>query len=86
MKIKTLIPAPAKPETVVEVFKTNVNDEQAAIEIISILKTSFPDLKINFDLEDCDKILRIKTHNGFSDIKKIIKLVEIAGFYIEPLQ
>ncbi len=44
----------------VEVFKTNVNNNKVAKSILSLLKREFPNYKINFDLEDCDKILRIE--------------------------
>ncbi|OXG00798.1 hypothetical protein BC749_1011402 [Flavobacterium araucananum] len=45
---------------VVEVFKTNVQKESDKNYVIAVIQTHFPDYKINFDLEDCDKILRIE--------------------------
>jgi hypothetical protein len=48
---------------VVEVFKTNVTSKKDANEIISILQILLPLAKINFDLEDCDNILRIEDKN-----------------------
>lgn len=45
---------------VVEVFKTNVQRESDKNYVVAIIQTHFPDYKINFDLEDCDKILRIE--------------------------
>jgi hypothetical protein len=44
----------------VEVFKTNVKQKKKAFEIIASLQMILPDAKINFDLDDCDKILRIE--------------------------
>jgi predicted RNA binding protein with dsRBD fold (UPF0201 family) len=44
----------------VEVFKTNVHSQDQAIEVINALQNILPFAKINFDLEDCDKILRIE--------------------------
>jgi hypothetical protein len=44
----------------VEVFKTNVKKKKVAQEILTTLKEEFPRFKINFDLEDCDKILRVE--------------------------
>jgi hypothetical protein len=44
----------------VEVFKTNVNSHDHALEIIHALQKVLPFAKINFDLEDCDKILRVE--------------------------
>ncbi|HVG15398.1 MAG TPA: hypothetical protein VM935_10575 [Chitinophagaceae bacterium] len=46
--------------TVVEVFKTNVPDEVPAKELVTQLLSIFPKHRINFDLQDCDKILRVE--------------------------
>jgi hypothetical protein len=48
---------------VVEVFKTNVTAKKDAKKIISVLQILLPLAKINFDLEDCDNILRIEDEN-----------------------
>ncbi len=45
---------------IVEIFKTNVQKESERDYVIAIIQTQFPDYKINFDLEDCDKILRVE--------------------------
>ncbi len=47
----------------VEVFKTNVEEVSDASKIVTILLQHFPDSTINFDLDDCDKVLRIKGGN-----------------------
>lgn len=44
----------------VEVFKTNVQTETDTNFIIAVIKRQFPTYKVNFDLEDCDKILRVE--------------------------
>ena len=44
----------------VEIFKTNVKKKKRSEKVVSLLSMKYPDLKINFDLEDCDKILRIE--------------------------
>ncbi len=41
---------------IVEVFKTNVQKESEKNYVIAVIQNQFPDYKINFDLEDCDKI------------------------------
>ncbi|MCD6065760.1 MAG: hypothetical protein K0S33_586 [Bacteroidetes bacterium] len=43
----------------IEVYKTNVQNPVVAEEIIRDLHRAMPDSVINFDLEDCDRILRI---------------------------
>jgi hypothetical protein len=44
----------------VEVFKTDVRDQRQAAEVLEILSLHFPDHKLNFDLDDCDKVLRVE--------------------------
>lgn len=44
----------------VEVFKTNVQEVARANQIVEQLLERFPSYRVNFDLEDCDKILRIE--------------------------
>ena len=46
----------------VEIFKTNIQEEKEANKVVRKLLEQFPNNKINFDLEDCDKILRIECH------------------------
>ena len=62
----------------VEVFKTNVENEVNAREIIQTLVMRFPGSRINFDLQDCDRVLRIEGQSLCND--SIIQLVKEAGF------
>jgi hypothetical protein len=43
----------------VEVFKTNVADPELAKWITDQIEKNFAHCKVNFDLDDCDKILRV---------------------------
>jgi hypothetical protein len=45
----------------VEVFKTNVTDRNHAKHLVEVIRYHFTDYKVNFDLEDCDRILRIES-------------------------
>ena len=67
----------------VEVFKTNVQKKTQVKMLLSILSEAFPSLKINFDLSDCDKVLRVEGDN----IKSlgIMILVKEYGFNCEIL-
>jgi hypothetical protein len=47
----------------IEVFKTNVVKPEDAKHILFILNRVFPEYYINFDLEDCDHILRVEHTN-----------------------
>lgn len=67
----------------IEVFKTNVQEVEQSIQIVSKLLEHFPNSAINFDLEDCDRILRI--HGASISNKKIIELLNSYGFHCEAL-
>ena len=67
----------------VEVFKTNVERRELAEQLVSSLRTRFPLSKINFDLEDCDKILRIEANEICNE--RIIELMKVKGFECEVL-
>jgi hypothetical protein len=43
----------------VEVFKTNVADPERAKWLADQIEKHFSNCKVNFDLDDCDRILRI---------------------------
>ena len=45
----------------VEVFKTNVAEAEQATELVSLLQQHFPSGRVTFDLEDCDRVLRIES-------------------------
>lgn len=67
----------------VEVFKTDVYEEERSIIIVQKLLEYFPENKINFDLEDCDKILRVEGENIFSE--RIMELLNEEGHECEIL-
>ncbi|MCV9933501.1 hypothetical protein OIU80_14535 [Flavobacterium sp. LS1R47] len=68
----------------IEVFKTNVQNETDTTIIIKRIQEYFHDHQINFDLEDCDKILRIEANKIESD--KIIELLNIQNFECVKLE
>ena len=47
----------------IEVFKTNVLKKSQSKMLLCILSEAFPSFKINFDLSDCDKVLRVEGDN-----------------------
>lgn len=68
----------------IEVYKTNVQYRETADKIVSELLQAFPGSIINFDLDDCDKILRVENKTDiFSDIAKILN---VKGFVCEALE
>lgn len=65
------------------VFKTNI-DTMHKIDIIEpILNSIFQKTNWNFDLEDCDNILRIDTKKNSAQL--IIEKITAIGFYCEEL-
>ena len=68
----------------VEIFKTNVQNEFDSNYIIAIIKRQYPNYKINFDLEDCDRILRIE--GGRFNPKQIIEHLNLQGYICVPLE
>lgn len=68
----------------VEVFTTNVQEVSQATDLMSILLKVFPEYSINFDLEDCDRILRVESDSINS--KEIIRLLTTKNFRCEILQ
>ncbi|PWT95525.1 MAG: hypothetical protein C5B52_17690 [Bacteroidetes bacterium] len=68
----------------VEVFKTNVEEKVQASFIITLLKGHFPEARINFDLTDCDRILRLEGDDLIT--YKVVHLVNEQGFYCTVLE
>jgi hypothetical protein len=69
----------------VEVFKTNVKDRGHANQLIELIHDSFADYRANFDLEDCDNILRVKCTTGSIQSSSLINLLKNFGFDAEIL-
>jgi hypothetical protein len=67
----------------IEVFKTNVEQIEHSEMLIDQIINQIPNSQINFDLEDCDKILRIEAENVSNQI--IIEILFQNGYYAEAL-
>ena len=67
----------------VEVFKTNVQKKAQSKMLLRILSEAFPSFKINFDLTDCDRVLRVEGDN--MEALRILILVKEYGFTCEIL-
>ena len=60
----------------VEIFKTNVTSKKVAGRVLKALQAQLPAYAFNFDLEDCDRILRAQTQGMdivVSDILNVAK-------------
>jgi len=67
----------------VEVFKTNVEQIEHSEMLIDQIINHIPNGDINFDLEDCDKILRIEAESVSTQI--IIEILNQNGYQAEVL-
>ena len=69
----------------VEVFKTNVKDRAQAVMLIQRIHETFTGYKANFDLEDCDRILRVRSVTGVVESFRLIHLLKELGCHAEVL-
>ncbi|HTF80600.1 MAG TPA: hypothetical protein VL947_02705 [Cytophagales bacterium] len=63
----------------VEVFKTNVTKSSQAQILTTLIQKNFEGYKATFDLEDCDKIMRILC-TGHVSPAAVITFMEDMGF------
>jgi len=68
----------------VEVFKTNVQEQDQANMLVAEIHKAFDNYTVNFDLEDCDRILRVCS-TGFIHSRRLIELLKTRGFDAEVL-
>lgn len=72
-------------ESTIEVFRTNVRTVAMANSLIHHLQLQFPGYRVNFDLDDCDRILRVQTFSGNIDASGIIAMIKVFGCSAEIL-
>ena len=53
--------------------------------LLDRIHTAFRHCRANFDLEDCDKILRVKGITGEEETWQIVSLVRSYGWHVEIL-
>jgi tRNA G26 N,N-dimethylase Trm1 len=68
----------------IEVFKTNITEQEEAAGMLTVLKQYFPHCKINFDLHDCDKILRVEGSDFMTE--QLMHIVRENGFACSILE
>jgi hypothetical protein len=66
------------------VFKTSVKTSRQARQLKLHIDKLLPDAKWNFDLKDCDKILRIDSEENV--VLKIIDLLNVHNHSCEELE
>ena len=70
--------------SMIEVFKTNVETSSDASNMVQMLLQHFPGSRINFDLQDCDRILRVEGKEFSAE--KVMRLLKETGFYCSILE
>ena len=68
----------------IEVFRTNIKTTSDAHNLVETLVRLLPVSRINFDLHDCDKILRVEGNDFSADA--IVRLFNKKGFHCEVLE
>ncbi len=80
------VPTPAAALDSVEVFRTNIAAEAVALGVRRALHQQFAALRISFDLDDCDRILRIESpHAGPELWAQVLAVVRGLGVAIDVL-
>ncbi|MEO8413448.1 MAG: hypothetical protein ABI472_07295 [Ginsengibacter sp.] len=70
----------------IEVFKTNVEDGEQALRLVSLIHKNFNNYSANFDLEDCDRILRVECRHGMVESNSLVYLLHHHGYDAEVLE
>jgi hypothetical protein len=71
----------------VEVFRTSVTSKGEANKLLLKLRSEFPSHRINFDLTDADRILRVESRSaGEINIDRIIDVLHENNFVCCPLE
>ncbi|WP_426583544.1 hypothetical protein [Mucilaginibacter sp. R-33] len=68
----------------VEVFKTNVEDPAQAAKLVGLLQKRITNSSVNFDLEDCDKVLRIEGPDVSP--QSVVGILKDYGYKCQPLE
>ena len=70
----------------VEVFKSDVLNRDFANLIVNQIHSAFNDYQANFDLKDCDHILRVKSVGSIIESSDVIDLLLSLGCCAEVLE
>lgn len=68
----------------IKVYKTDVEDLASAQKILDEIRRIYPDSDASFDIEDCDRVLRVENSTGV-DTASVKKILLNCGHNIETL-
>jgi hypothetical protein len=69
----------------IEIFRTNVNTHREAETILTKMAAVFPGYVANFDLQDCDRVLRVDSNGAEFSPQTVIALVKKFGYWAEVM-
>ena len=69
----------------VEVFKTDVMHPEAAALLVLQIRQVASWYKVNFDLSDCDRILRVQSSSEPVNAALVMEILKDFGFHAEIL-
>lgn len=64
---------------IVEIFRTNVETGEQAEKLVRLIHENFPEYAANFDLDDCDRILRVKS-SGLIHESSVLAILQNSGY------
>ncbi len=81
----SVIPA-QYPKAMVEVFRSDIYDAATAAHLLKLIHNMLPLYTATFDLEDCDRILRVQCRQEPVNADKLIAVFHAEGFRAEVLE
>lgn len=69
----------------VEVFRTNVTDQENAQRLLAYVHATFPGCTASFDLDDCDHVLRVESGTEPVPPDFLIQMFNEQGYAVEIL-
>lgn len=74
---------PILKKTLIEVYSTNIYCTRQAEQLEASIISEFPHVKVSYDLQDCDKILKV---SGDFDPSAIVEIAKHAGLFAQLLE
>lgn len=74
-----------KTYQMIEVFSTNIHCPEKASQLIEEIHKAFRGYRANFDLNDCDKILRIVYGNEHFEVMRFTSWLQTKGCLAQVL-
>ncbi|MCC3160116.1 hypothetical protein LJ737_22970 [Hymenobacter sp. 15J16-1T3B] len=69
-----------------EIFRTSLTCPAAAAALRDrLLQGLPPGARVSFDLEDCDRVLRVHTPGRRLDVARVVATLRESGYLCEPL-